>query len=153
MSRKVSVWSLAAVLSLAAFAGCNDSPTEVVGTVELQAVLSQSSVRPSEPLGWELILTNTSPRTVRLDFSSGCLYNFEVLQGSTVIWSLSAIVLCTDALTSLELQPGESRRTSGTWPGRDLSGNPLPPGEYRARGQALTSPQIASPPVPFQVKN
>lgn len=152
MLKKVSLWGLC-ILTVALFGGCSDSPTEpgADGSVEVRLALSQASVRPAEQLGWEVTFTNTGRRPARLDFSTGCLYNFQVFQGTQVIYDLSAVIFCPQGVTAIELQPGESRRGSGIWNVQAPSGAPVP-GEYEARGAILTSPQRASQPVRFTIQ-
>jgi Intracellular proteinase inhibitor len=151
MSRKVSLWVLCTLIVTLA-GGCSDSPTEPEGSVEVRAVVSQATVRPFEQLNWEVTVTNNTSRPARLDFASGCLYNFQVFRGSQVVWDLSAVVLCPQGVTSVELQPGESRRGTGTWNVHDLSGSAPAPGEYEARGSVLTQPRLTSQPVRITVQ-
>lgn len=153
MPRKVVLWSLSLVI--AAFAGgCSDSPTEPEGgSVDLRISLSQSTVSPSQKLDWHLVLTNGSSKTVRYDFGSGCQFNFQVHQGSELVWDDSSQQFCTFAVTSIVLQPGQTKSCTGTWDVRDSNGTALPPGEYQARGQVLTDPRMSSPSVSFRIQS
>ncbi len=151
MSRKVSLWVLCTLI-VTLTGGCSNSPTEPEGSLEVRAAVSQATVRPFDQLNWEVTVTNTTSRAARLDLASGCTYNFQVFRGSQVVWDLSTVSICTQGVTSIELQPGESRRGTGTWNVHDLSGNAPSPGEYEARGSVLTQPQLTSQPVRITVQ-
>jgi len=108
-------------------------------------------VSSSGQLDWTLELTNRSSQTVRYDFVSSCQFNFKVFRGAELIWDDSLQQICLTALTSIILEPGESRFRTGSWEVRDANGG-VPPGPYEARGELLTEPRVESRSVPFRVQ-
>jgi hypothetical protein len=150
MSKRVVLWSLS-ILIVALFAGCSNSPSEPHGSVELRLVLTQESVSPSGQLDWTLALNNSSSETVRYQFGSGCQFNFKVYQGAELIWDDRSRQICTFAITSIILKPGESRFCRGTWNVRDAGGT-VTPGTYEARGELQTEPTVQSQAVSFRVE-
>lgn len=150
MSKRIVLWSLS-VLIAALFAGCNDSPSEPRGSVELRLVLAQESVSPSGQLDWTLALNNSSSETVSYQFGSSCQFNLRVYRGSELVWDDSARQVCLSAITTIVLKPGESRLCTGTWNVRD-AGEVVTPGQYEARGELQTQPRLQSQPVSFRVE-
>jgi hypothetical protein len=145
MNKRVVLWSLSILLSV--FLGsCSDSPSEPdSGSVDLQLVLSDASVSPSDQLGMTLVVTNRQREAVRLELW-GCLANFQIYRGSELVWDLAPLVLCPQGTTSTVIQPGESRRYSATWNVHDT------PGTYEARAQLLTNERMSSPAASFKVE-
>ena len=151
MPKRIVLWSLS-VLIAALFAGCNNSPSEPRGSVELRLVLTQESVSPSGQLEWTLALNNSSSETVRYQFGSSCQFNFTVYRGSELVWDDSSRQVCLAAITTIVLKPGESRLCKGTW-SVSAAGGAVTPGTYEARGELQIQPKLQSQPVSFRVES
>lgn len=62
-----------------------------------------------------LQVTNPSEEPVELNFASGQIYDFVVLEGEREIWRWSEDQMFTQALRRERLGPGESRRFEAQW--------------------------------------
>jgi hypothetical protein len=144
MSKRISLWCLSILLT-AFLGGCSDSPSEPDrGTVDLQLVLSQSTVQSGERLAMRLAVTNHRSETVRLEVW-GCMSNFQIYRGSDVVWDFAALAICPQGTTQLEIPAGESRNFGASWIATT-------PGTYEARAQLLTGERMSSPSVSFRVE-
>lgn len=87
-------------------------------------------------------LANHNEHSVRLDFSSGCqLLPYVESADAKTVYPHGGGWVCTAALTSLELAPGEVREEEFRWTGQSrdydrqtfaTTSSPLPAGSYRA---------------------
>lgn len=136
----------------AAVVGCSDSPSAAgLELLELRLELSTEMLQAGQPLGMTLLVTNRSDRSVEITFPTACQENFLVRQGTLTVWELDAGRLCAQVVTELTLGPGETVTFQTTWDQVDNDGDRVPPGEYEAVGQLLSSPPRSSPPRPFSI--
>jgi hypothetical protein len=99
-----------------------------------------------EAIGLALVARNAGGTPLRLDFASARTHDFAVADAAGhEVWRWSRGRLFAQALSQIELGPGESRRFEATWHQRDASGRPVPPGRYRVVASLACVP--APPPV------
>ncbi|MBY6185085.1 hypothetical protein KUV89_00325 [Marinobacter hydrocarbonoclasticus] len=100
-----------------------------------------------------LTLTNVGTTAARYTIASGMLADFVLSQGERVYWRYSQEMMFTQALTELELAPGESRTVKARVTGSSL--NRLDPGKYTVSAMLNTHPKSAAPviaPVSIMLK-
>lgn len=91
-------------------------------------------------------VANTSSSTLRWDFASGCQFDVELVSSTgRVVRRLSEGRVCTQALTSLTLQPGQSRAWSAELELEDRDGLQLD-GTYTVRARLTPSTSAATAP-------
>ncbi|MET0399925.1 MAG: BsuPI-related putative proteinase inhibitor [Longimicrobiaceae bacterium] len=108
----------------------------------LSLTAAPAAIAPGDTARLVARLANHNEHSVRLDFSSGCqLLPYVESAGGEVVYPHGGGWVCTAALTSLELAPGEVREQELRWTGQSRDHDPqtfapvysaLPPGSYRA---------------------
>ncbi len=141
-------FALPALVAFALAGACVDSGAVVHVDAQAQDGLvlavtaSASSITPGDTVRLVAHLANHNDHPVRLDFSSGCqVLPYVESGGGKIVYPYGGGWLCTAALTSLTLAPGEVKEQVLEWAGqsRDYDRqtfrsvySPLPAGEYRA---------------------
>ncbi|MEW6382136.1 MAG: BsuPI-related putative proteinase inhibitor [bacterium] len=91
---------------------------------------------PGECVLVSFTVINTGSEPVVLNFSSGRQVDFSVVDMSGIeVWRSSRHALYIQALTSMELQPGEVEEFQEEWPQVNNSGEQVSPGIYQVIGQ------------------
>jgi len=141
--------SLVAALGLAVAAG--GGPERVAaGALELQLHVRDTTGRDARIFGAgeavDLVLEvhNAGETPLALAFATARHYDFAVVDAEGLeVWRWSRGRLFAQALTEIEMAPGETRRFAASWDKRDASGALAPPARYRVTGTLACSP---SPP-------
>jgi hypothetical protein len=107
--------------------GAATTPPGVTFTV----VPAKGSFGPGETVQAALKIENGSTEVVRFQFRTGCQTNFEIGVVDRIVFHSRVHTACTQALTTLELAPGENASRPFSWNRQDDSGVPVPPGVYR----------------------
>jgi hypothetical protein len=124
-----------------------------VETAELAVVVvaDRSTVAAGQDLQITVTVVNNASSARTLEFSSGCLTDFELLDSGGQLVGTSRQV-CLQVLTQKTLQASGSFSTSHTLTRGPLGFPQLAPGSYQLRGVLLTSPTaIRSPSIPITV--
>ena len=82
-------------------------------------------------------ITNQGSEPAVMDFSSGQQVDFWVESAGEEVWRASKHTMYTQALTSIELQPGEVEEFQEEWPQVNDEGNPVSPCIYQVAGQLM----------------
>lgn len=144
------VWTLLLSLGLAC------STARVGGEVDAgELVVTTTADRSSVPAGQKLqitvTVTNTSTSSRTLQFSSGCLTDYEFLDSAGKVVATSQ-QLCMQVLTQKTLAAGGAFTDVHTWTRGPLEPSQLAPGNYQLRGVLLaTRDTTRSQPVPIAV--
>lgn len=121
------------------------------GALAVTMAADRTSVSAGQTLQITMTVTNTSTSSRTLQFSSGCLTDYEFLdaQGKVVGTSLQ---VCLQALTQKTLPPGASFTDIHTWTRGPLEPTQLAPGNYQLRGVLLaTRDTVRSQSVPIAI--
>lgn len=142
------------VLALALALGCAGAPTDPLDSgsivvppgITFTVVPAKPVFGPGEPVQVALRVENGSSQTVRFEFGTGCQAVFLVGVDGGVVFHSPAHIACTQALTALELAPGQSQTFPFTWNRRDDTGAAAPPGVYRITAALAdgNSPPVSS---------
>ena len=127
------------VLALASAVGCAGAPTDPLDSgsivvppgITFTVVPAKPVFGPGEPVQVTLRVENGSSGTIRFEFRSGCQAAFVVAVDAGVVFRSPAHLACTQALTAIELTPGDSTSLPFIWNRRDDAGAEVPPGVYR----------------------
>jgi hypothetical protein len=134
--------------------GCSTSRVSAdvdAGGLVVTATTDRSTVAVGQSLQITVTVTNTSAASRTLQFSSGCLTDFEFLDAGGKVAGTSQQT-CLQALTQRTLPAGGSLTDSHTWTRGSLGTPPLAPGTYQLRGVLLaTRDTVRSQPVPVTV--
>ena len=106
--------------------------------------------RVGDPVTLVLLVENRGVTPVRLVHPSAQRYDFTVSREAHEVWrwSVATGAVFAQALTEVELPPGERLVHREVWRGTDTAGQPVPPGRYTVRGVVpLTSRRLVSPPL------
>ncbi|MBY5920817.1 BsuPI-related putative proteinase inhibitor [Ferrimonas balearica] len=90
-----------------------------------------------------LVLTNDGTTAARYTIASGMLADFVLSQGKQVYWRYSQEMMFTQALTELNLAPGETRTIRVQVSASSLG--KLKPGQYQISAMLNTHPMGAGP--------
>ena len=153
------LWPLALLpLAVACGGGTPASPSPGVtpeGLV-LTALVAPNEIRPGDEATIVVSLTNPTPRSATLDFSSSCqlLYAVEDAAGRPAPVEGGGFV-CLTVLTTLALGPGEAKQVTFRWSGQEYLYPPpryqdLPPGLYTFYG-VLVNRGARSAPVTLRL--
>jgi len=114
------------------FTACGNDPTGVVdGGFAYRVSLNVAESFPVQ-LGLEVEVENVDSNTATISFPDGCVVLMRVYDGDELVWALGHTVACTDAIVSVELEPGETETFRvGLISAADILGDSLPDGEYR----------------------
>lgn len=129
----------AGLLILALVASAGGGPDETAaGALELRLELRSASGRTieevagGEPIDLVLEIRNGGATPLALEFATARTHDFAVQDPEgREVWRWSHGRLFAQALTSLELAAGETRRFAATWDQRDASGHLVGAGRYR----------------------
>jgi len=147
------------LLALAASAGGGPEPG-VGPALELRLEVRSAAGREAgrfaagEPMDFVLVIRNAGESPLPLEFATARTHDFAVLDPEgREVWRWSRGRLFAQALASIELAPGETRRFAASWEQRDASGGLVRPGHYRVLGTlaCLPSPPPAGP-VPLEIE-
>lgn len=121
------------------------------GELVVTASAEPSSVAPGQHLQIIVTVTNTSTLSRTLQFSSGCLTDYEFLDAQGKVVGTSQQV-CLQALTQKTLAAGGTFSDTHTWTRGPLEPSQLAPGNYQVRGVLLaTRDTVRSQPVPVAI--
>ena len=134
---------LGAAAALALLVGCDGTsdlieqpqgqPQSVVSEadgVRLTLQTDKLEYELGEPVAMTFEVKNTSDARRTFEFSDACQYDFLVHQGGGLVWSVGHDRMCAQALTSLDLGPGETWTRSDAWDQRSNKDEPVGPGTY-----------------------
>lgn len=93
-----------------------------------------------DPITFILALDNAGDSDVTLTFSSSQVYDILVTSADIAYWSWAADRGFGQVITERTYPPGVTLLGRETWNWLDLTGNPVPPGPYRAVPSLLTMP-------------
>lgn len=79
------------------------------GDGSFRLILKNATVESIPDVEAEFTLVNKTLQNQTFGFSSGCQFGFTVERGEEVIFDSRQNLLCTAALTSFTLQPGENK--------------------------------------------
>jgi hypothetical protein len=120
------------ILALGIALGCgqtvrmpSDSATGLPATPTVAVSVDSTSLSPGGRLRITVKVTNSSDAPLRLEFSTGCQTDFELLDAQGAVVGESG-QMCTEALTRRVLAPRESFTDTHIWV-RGLRGSPQPP--------------------------
>jgi hypothetical protein len=82
-------------------------------------------------------VTNKGSEPAVMDFSSGQQVDFWVESSGGEVWRASNHAMYIQALTSIELQPGEVEEFQEEWPQVNDAGEPVSPCIYQIAGQLM----------------
>jgi hypothetical protein len=116
-----------------------------VGDLRFEMDVAKATYQPGEPIGVTMRVTNGSAGSATLT-SSGQQYDVLVRQRGALVWQWSHDKGFTQAMRSVEIAAGETRKWQTTWDQRDLQGRPVDAGKYEISCLFLTVPR-AGPPV------
>lgn len=147
--------ALPLVLALAATA-CSDPASPSYG-LSVETKVSESTVRPGEPVLVSVIVTNHGEVTRIVD-GGPCPEPFVVMRPSGGVVG-PAEKACLAIVTARELPPGESFTVETPWAGDARYGayrsspSLLPPGLYRLKGRVLVTGEgfVEGAPVTIRV--
>jgi hypothetical protein len=99
----------------------------------------KSIYRLGETIGLTLVATNDSQRTFSVVFPSAKRYDFAVYDvDNNLVWRWSADRMFTQALTALEIKPGENAVFTADWQQQESKGGfQVPDGDYTLKGAIL----------------
>jgi len=137
------------LLALAAFAGGGPEQA-AAGGLELRLEIQDAGGRGAqrfaagETVDFVLEIRNAGETALALEFATARTHDFAVLDAEgREAWRWSRGRLFAQALASIELAAGETRRFAASWDQRDASGAPVRPGRYQVLG---TLASVPSPP-------
>ena len=138
---------IVAICLLASLAACSEDdgmgPESTAGVSEASIVrdgleLKISASKASFPEDVSIVLTfrveNVSTQALRYEFTSTNQHDFAVEEDGRQAWRWTAGRAFGRTITSLKLQPGESKAWSEIWDQRDNSGELVGPGVYMVSG-------------------
>ena len=118
----------------------------------LQGAKPGQSVYPlGEPVDLVYAVRNPCDQPVIYTFSSAKQFDFWVKRGGVEIFRYSRGMMYAQVITSLALQPGETKNFEARWNQKDNKGNDVGPGVYEVYAQ-LTPMKNAPPAVKTQVR-
>lgn len=143
----------AAAVLLAACDNKNDGSTEppVLKRVETVFDIIDSvngkplqEVALGKPVQLVLELKNLTDETLKLEFSSGKQYDFEVHDfNNQLVWNWSHGHVFIQSYTTITLGPKEQIKFTPDWDQKDNNGNQVPAGTYQVTGLIPTlGPEI-----------
>lgn len=108
----------------------------------------RSEFAPGAPITFELSVRNRRGTEVAVQFPGGQQFDFVVLASGTrrVLWQWSHGRSFAQTPTEIVFAPGATETFTATWSQVDDAGQPLPPGDYEARG-VLVFPEFAGDPT------
>ncbi len=108
----------------------------------------------SAPIHLHIDLANESTTSASLRFSSGRTHDVVIVgQGGDLVWRWSDGRSFTQALTEIELGPGEAHRFGVVCEAEAQARPALPPGRYRAVAVIPRfGEELRSPPIPLEVR-
>jgi hypothetical protein len=134
--------------------GCSTSRVSAdvdAGGLVVTATTDRSAVATGQSLQITITVANTSGTSRTLQFSSGCLTDYEFLDAGGKVVGTSQ-QLCLQALTQRTLPAGENFTDSHMWIRGPLGTPQLAPGTYQLRGVLLaTRDTVRSQPVPIAI--
>ncbi len=159
MAERPAAILIAALVLAVSSCGAGEGPPAVPG---LAVRLALHDARGNEartfaasaPIHLRIELANESATSASLRFSSGRTHDVVIIgQGGDPVWRWSDGRIFTQALTEIELGPGEAHRF-GVVCEAEAQGRPaLPPGRYRAVAVIPRfGAELRSPPIPLQVQ-
>lgn len=85
-----------------------------------------------------LIVANRGSNPAVMDFSSGQQVDFWIESSGGEVWRASKHIMYIQALTSIELEPGEVEEFQEEWPQVNDEGRPVSPCIYEVSGQLMS---------------
>lgn len=139
MKRILCIW----LIMMIGLVGCgtSDEVTETIsegeqGGEEVSTLATSLKVdKEEDKLAFTLSLTNKGNETVTLEFPTGQLFDFIVVnEKSEVVYKYSEGMMFTQAIVQKNLGPNETMTFTDEW---DLmvDGERVPPGRYRVLGE------------------
>ena len=114
-------------------------------------VADRSSVSAGQDLQITVTAMNNASSAQTLQFSSGCLTDFEFLDSSGRVVGASQ-QMCTQVVTRKTVTSGGSLSEAHTWTRGPVGFPQLAPGSYQLRGVLLTTPTaVRSPSIPITI--
>ncbi len=101
-------------------------------------------VTPGVEVTFQFSVVNAADAAVTLRFRDGCRADFAVYDADVEVWRYSDDRVFTQAVTTADLQPGETATFEATWPTPH-------PGEYMAEATLRIRHQEVSARTPFAV--
>lgn len=119
------------VVAVIALAACGD-PFNPIDHLRVEALVSSTTVSPTDPITIGVKLTNVSSRTIEAN-NGTCPPLFDVVAATgEVVGPHRRTLVCAAILTTVKLSPGESHTIEFKWDGGGESGV-LPAGNYAIR--------------------
>jgi hypothetical protein len=117
-------------------------------------LLVPDQVAAGEPVELALRIENVAGRPLDL-YLMGRTIAFDLIvedRAGAEIWSRLHDQVLQQILRVEHLAPGDTLTLEATWPQRSNVGSPVPPGDYRVRGEIFTEgePLVAGP-VPLRI--
>jgi hypothetical protein len=134
------LWIALFVVAAVVRAACVSDPGGMVGCPGFSASLSvedrmsqaEKLFNPSEPITFEMLISNTLNQPATLTAGSSCTaVVFEVTDSAgRRRWGSADDIACIQMLQPRTFSPLENVTEATTWDQRDSDGNPVPPGTY-----------------------
>lgn len=142
------------ILLLSLGLGCSTSRVSAdvdAGGLVVTTATDRSSVAAGQQLQITVTVTNTSSASRTLQFSSGCLTDYEFLDATGKVVATSQ-QMCLQALTQRTLSAGGSFVDTHTWLRGSLGAPQLGAGTYQLRAVLLaTRDTVRSQQIPIAV--
>jgi len=137
MKKIAMILSCALIIVLPALAAPRQSQY-LNPALSVSLITEKSIYRLGEPIKMILVATNASDRTFKAVFSSAKRYDFAAYDSDgNLVWRWSAGQMFAQAITPLELEPGEEVIFNADWQQQDSEGAPVLDGDYTLKGAIL----------------
>lgn len=140
-----------AVILLIASVGGVWAEVSSVGNLLHGVIADKERYAQGAPVKITYAIRNQGAAPLTYNFSSGKLFDVWVRRGDAEVWRHSRGQVYTQAVTSITLQPNETRRFEVTWDQKDNDGKAVGPGTYELNAQ-LTPSSGAPPPVTCMIQ-
>jgi hypothetical protein len=140
-----------AVVLLFAFIGGVWAEVTSVGNLLHGVITDKERYAQGAPVKITYAIRNQGAAPLTYNFSSGKLFDVWVRRGDAELWRYSKGQVYTQAVTSITLQPNETRRFEVIWNQVGDDGKAIGPGTYEVNAQ-LTPSSGAPPPVTCSIQ-
>jgi hypothetical protein len=113
--------------------GGRPRPGGIAQALDLVLRVPERPVDRDQPVRFDLVVTNKSRRPVTIPFNTGQRFDFEVEQEGKLIWNWANQRLFTQMVSSVTLNPGESKEFTARWDFRSNRDVLVQPGRYLVR--------------------